>query len=293
MRPGRASSRYGTDMSSTRIGPTAGEEGPRSLRWTQVDADLLPPQPNDAASALIALNAGNIVFAETGEGGQLEIPVDASAYGLPTDPSGAITHTPFAAALGRSDARVPLEMIFGLASNDMFVVRVAGNVPAAASLGSMRYAAAHLPTIQLVTVVGHSSCGAVTAAVDALLDPGNYLALIHDAPLRLIIDALLAGVRIASLAIEEAQGPTALKGGQGRDELIRVSTIANTAITASVLAQDLDMPVAFGIHDLRERTVGIHDAQGWKPGLRYAPRDDEELLAIVHEAARTPAERVL
>ncbi len=238
-------------MGPTTIGSAPGDEEPRSLSWVQVDAGSPPPRPGDPDSALAALNAGHV-----------ELPVDGSTFGLPTDPSGVIAQTPFVAGLGCYDARVPLEMIFGLTSNDMFVVRVAGNVPSSASLGSRHYAVAHLPT---VTVVGHSHCGAVTAAVDALLSPVNYLALIHDPPLRLIIDALLGGVRIAAIAIEEAQGSGALAGPRGREELILVATVANTAITAFVLSEDLAIPVAFGIHELHERAVGLYGPHGWTP----------------------------
>jgi carbonic anhydrase len=74
---------------------------------------------------------------------------------------------PFAIVLGCSDSRVPLEMIFDQGLGDLFVVRVAGNVAAPTQIGSIEFAALRFDT-PLVVVLGHSSCGAVTAAVDGL-----------------------------------------------------------------------------------------------------------------------------
>ena len=88
----------------------------------------------------------------------------------------------------------------------MFVVRVAGNVPGRECLGSLNYAVANLPTVKMITVLGHTSCGAVSAAVDALLSPQVYLDVIHDPSLRAIVDALLAGVRMADQALVDTYG---------------------------------------------------------------------------------------
>ena len=71
---------------------------------------------------------------------------------------------PFAVVLGCSDSRVPPEIIFDAGLGDLFVIRVAGNIIDDVVLGSIEYAAARLGT-PLVVVLGHASCGAVTAAV--------------------------------------------------------------------------------------------------------------------------------
>ena len=74
----------------------------------------------------------------------------------------------YAKILGCSDSRVPPELVFDEGFGDLFIMRVAGNVIADDVMGSLSYAAEHLHT-QLFVVLGHESCGAVTAAVDALL----------------------------------------------------------------------------------------------------------------------------
>ena len=71
--------------------------------------------------------------------------------------------TPFAAILGCSDSRVPLEMVFDQGLGDIFVIRVAGNVSNAVTIASVEFAVGVL-NVPLVMVLGHSQCGAVTAA---------------------------------------------------------------------------------------------------------------------------------
>ena len=73
---------------------------------------------------------------------------------------------PYAIILSCSDSRVPPEIIFDKSLGEIFVVRVAGNVPDPVVLGSIEYAAEHLGS-PLVMVLGHERCGAVTATVDA------------------------------------------------------------------------------------------------------------------------------
>ena len=75
--------------------------------------------------------------------------------------------SPFAAVLGCSDSRVPPEIIFDLGIGDIFVVRTAGHIYDKICLGSIEYAAAHLH-VPLIMVLGHSKCGAVQAALNAI-----------------------------------------------------------------------------------------------------------------------------
>lgn len=77
----------------------------------------------------------------------------------------ALGQEPFAVILGCSDSRVPVETVFDRGPGEIFVVRVAGNVISPEVLGSIEYAVEVLKT-SLVLVLGHSSCGAVAAALD-------------------------------------------------------------------------------------------------------------------------------
>ncbi len=71
---------------------------------------------------------------------------------------------PYAIILSCADSRVVPEMIFDTGPGELFVVRVAGNVANTSSIASIEYAVAHLGT-QVIVVLGHQNCGAVTAAV--------------------------------------------------------------------------------------------------------------------------------
>lgn len=74
--------------------------------------------------------------------------------------------TPFVTLFGCSDSRVAAEMIFDVGLGDMFVVRNAGQVVDPVTLGSLEYGVEILGT-PLLVVLGHDSCGAVTAAYDS------------------------------------------------------------------------------------------------------------------------------
>lgn len=87
---------------------------------------------------------------------------------------------PFATIVACSDSRVPNEMIFDQGLGDLFIIRTAGKVSAAASYGSMEFAVLKLKT-KLIVVLGHTECGAVAAAVERPKNvPGHIVALIND-----------------------------------------------------------------------------------------------------------------
>ncbi|GAB2752836.1 carbonic anhydrase [Streptomyces bullii] len=73
---------------------------------------------------------------------------------------------PFALVLGCIDSRVPPELVFDQGLGDLMTVRSAGEVLDEAVLGSVAYGVLEL-AIPLVLVLGHQSCGAVKAAVEA------------------------------------------------------------------------------------------------------------------------------
>ena len=101
--------------------------------------------------------------------------------------------------LGCSDARVPIELIFDQSPNDLFVVRVAGNVLGVECLGSIDYAVANLgKSLKLVVVLGHTTCGAVSAAVDSYLAPKNYAEIAFTHALRSLVDRIQTAVRGAA-----------------------------------------------------------------------------------------------
>lgn len=85
---------------------------------------------------------------------------------------------PFAAILSCSDSRVPPEVIFDWGVGDLFVVRTAGHGVDDVALGSIEYAVEHLG-VPLLVVLGHTRCGAVTAALHGDEAPGHIAAVIR------------------------------------------------------------------------------------------------------------------
>jgi carbonic anhydrase len=101
---------------------------------------------------------------------------------------------PYATILSCSDPRVPPELIFDADLGDLFIVRVAGNVVSPEVGGSLQYAFHHLRT-PLFVVLGHTGCGAVTAALDTRLHGTPHLSRIQ-----ILVDGILPG--LAELALD-------------------------------------------------------------------------------------------
>ncbi|HNR06455.1 MAG TPA: carbonic anhydrase [Saprospiraceae bacterium] len=75
------------------------------------------------------------------------------------------SQAPFAAILGCSDSRVPVEIVFDQGLGDLFVVRLAGNIASINAIGSLEFSCKLLGS-KIIVVLGHTSCGAVKAACD-------------------------------------------------------------------------------------------------------------------------------
>tara|TARA_B100000795_G_scaffold189300_1_gene144111 strand:+ start:1039 stop:1647 length:609 start_codon:yes stop_codon:yes gene_type:complete len=121
-------------------------------------------------SPTVALNSlleGNKRFTQ-----QLQVNRDLMSQVFDT----ATGQFPFAAILSCIDSRVPAEIVFDQGIGDLFSVRVAGNVVNADVLGSLEYAC-KVAGSKLVLVMGHTKCGAVTAACENV-ELGNITSLL-------------------------------------------------------------------------------------------------------------------
>lgn len=263
------------------------------------DAHGHDEQPATAARACELLLDGNRWFAGLGAGGEGArwhlVRLDAADIGAVD--ADAPEHEPFAAILGCSDARVPAELVLGRAAGDLFMVRVAGNVPGAWSIGSIDFAVDKLSTIRLLAVIGHTSCGAVTAAVDAFLAPESYLGVAAQLPLRTIIDSLLPAVVCAQAALAAVHGPDAASRPGYRSALTELSVILNAALTANVLRQTFSgrlgdtLDVVYAVYNLSTRVVGVpalDSADGWTPALVHPPTAEADVVALGRDLAASP-----
>ncbi|PCI34088.1 MAG: carbonic anhydrase [Flavobacteriaceae bacterium] len=83
---------------------------------------------------------------------------------------------PFAVILSCIDSRAPAELLFDQGIGDIFSVRIAGNIVNTDILGSMEYAC-KVAGSKIIVVMGHTKCGAVTAAYQNV-QLGNITALL-------------------------------------------------------------------------------------------------------------------
>src|SRR5216110_1958682 len=153
-----------------------------SKRWLLISislcsfAALLFAEEHPAASvgaddALARLKEGNARFATS-----------TVSTGKPTAAKRAETaqaQHPFAIVLGCADSRTAPEIVFDQNIGDLFVVRTAGNLVDEHALVSIEYAVDHLGA-RLIVVLGHTRCGAVTAALASDTAPGHVQSLVRD-----------------------------------------------------------------------------------------------------------------
>jgi len=243
------------------------------------------PRPADSEAALSRLNDGNRAFAALLEefadqagGVQRIVSVDPSDLGLLSGAKELPKQRPFAAIVGCSDARVPVELIFNEGPNDLFIIRVAGNGLGTEVLGSLKYAVEHLSdNLKLIVVLGHSGCGATTAAVDVFLNPADYLALAGKHSLRYILDALLIVVQACAKKIHAAFGPGILHHPGYRHALIEASIVTHAALAAYSIRQEISkaaVQIVYGVYLLETRRVWTpHGDKKKGSGLTPAPRD--------------------
>jgi carbonic anhydrase len=260
--------------------------------------------PTNASEAQTLLEDGNRLFAQWTESCQGDagsegettyvVPCGAEDLGLTTTEGRAVKQAPYAVLLGCSDARVPAEMIFGQVRNNLFVVRLAGNVLSDESLGSVNFAVHNLhESLRLVVVLGHTGCGAVSAAVDTYLNPWDYLAKVPSPALRSIVDRIFAPVRKAASVLESIWGTDAAGMPFYREALVETAVFVNATQAAYNLRLEMtalrrpEIRVVYGVFDLlTHRVWAIPEVPDrgttTQPGLAEAPSnlDDFEQLAL-------------
>jgi carbonic anhydrase len=259
--------------------------------------------PADAAQARRLLEEGNqhfVSLATASPEGSRIVYFDLADLGVAVE-SGGPKQRPFAVVLGCSDARVPIELIFDRACNELFVVRVAGNILGHEALGSIDYAVDNFPDLKLLVVLGHSRCGAVTAAVDAFLHPGEYLGLLSSHHVRAIVNALFPSVCGAATALAAQWGEEVARRPAYRAALIECAVVLNAALKASILHAEYHssgkpLGVVFGVYDLGTRRVQVPVAAvGGDPNahLVAAPANRDEFRQLAAQVVDGPLIRRL
>jgi carbonic anhydrase len=151
---------------------------------------------------------------------------------------------PYAAILSCADSRIAPEYAFDSGRGDLFVCRVAGNFANDESVASLEYAVAVLGA-PLILVLGHDSCGAVSATIKSLKD---------DTTLPGHMPSLVAGIAPAVKAVSQQAGD--VLGNAIRQNVIdNVAKLGSaTPILSAAVAQG-KLKVAGGIYRLRDGRV--------------------------------------
>ena len=147
---------------------------------------------------------------------------------------------------------------------------------------------------KIVVVLGHSCCGAVSAAVDVFLDPARYLAITSSHSLRGIVDGLLVGVQASARKLLESAGPDVTRRPRYREALIEVSITVNAALTAHTLQQEIrrrdhsDLRAVYGVYLLETRQIWAPRAGGaqWS-GLADPPSDRASFVEVANAVVQS------
>lgn len=155
------------------------------------------------------------------------------------------SQSPHAIILSCSDSRVPPEIVFDQKLGELFVIRTAGENIDPAALASIEYGVQHLGA-NLIVVMGHTSCGAVRAALATMdgADAGSPW-----------LNALLAATRLRLQSFKD-QKPSAdlhdevwanVSGVSG--DLVQKSEIIRGAVA------DGSLKISQAVYDLSHGTV--------------------------------------
>jgi len=187
------------------------------------------------AVALNSLLEGNKRFTQ-----QLQVNRDLMSQVSDT----ATGQFPFAAILSCIDSRVPAEIVFDQGIGDLFSVRVAGNVVNEDVLGSLEYAC-KVAGSKLVLVMGHTKCGAVTAACENV-ELGN-------------ITSLLAKIKPA-IALSEnnsSSGAISVENVSVKNVGISIETLRKESPILAEMEQQGLIQIAGAIYDVASGIVSV------------------------------------
>ncbi|HZS03858.1 MAG TPA: carbonic anhydrase [Blastocatellia bacterium] len=197
---------------------------------------------SEQAEALQKLIAGNRRFVAH----RMQRPNDSIARRVDLAKNG---QRPFAIILSCSDSRVPPEVVFDKGLGDLFVVRVAGNVANDAVIGSIEYAAEHLGA-KLVLVLGHESCGAVSAAI----------ANNREAHVAALVDAIKPAVDKVNASQPEARKPSQAEHTaqvvKANVELVASQLKASDPVLAKMVREG-ELKIVGGYYNLKSGRVDL------------------------------------
>jgi len=151
---------------------------------------------------------------------------------------------PFAVILSCIDSRVPAELVFDQGIGDVFSARVAGNIINEDILGSMEYAC-KVAGSKIVVVMGHSKCGAVTAACKHV-ELGN-------------ITPLLDKIQPAVSAIEEEMSDAKVEKVAAMNVKLSIERVRNESSILAELEAAGEIEIVGAMYDVTTGAVSFYE----------------------------------
>ncbi len=151
---------------------------------------------------------------------------------------------PFAVILSCIDSRVPAELVFDQGIGDVFSARVAGNIINEDILGSMEYAC-KVAGSKIVVVMGHSKCGAVTAACKHV-ELGN-------------ITALLDKIQPAVSAIDEEMSDAKVEKVAAVNVKLSIERIRKESSILSEMEKNGEIEIVGAMYDVTTGSVTFYE----------------------------------
>ena len=188
-----------------------------------------PTTPDEAIAELVAGNARFV--AKKNKSHTIEVSGSELAAG----------QAPFAAIIRCADSRVAPEITFDQQLGRLFVCAVAGNIPTTEIIASLEFGVAVLGA-KAIVVMGHSSCGAVAAAIEHRDDTSQL-----PGSLPILIDQIISpcAMTVDPKSPEALPVATVCNANMGVKELIRRSPVLADAVKAGKLR------IIAGVHDLK------------------------------------------
>jgi carbonic anhydrase len=202
----------------------------------------------DAETALQELMDGNRRFVDgTGTAGALTAEERRNL---------AAGQRPIAVILGCSDSRVPVEFVFDQGPGRLFVVRVAGNIVDPTQTGSVEYAVEHLGA-SLVIVLGHASCGAVTAAVDTMHESIDELS----SGMRSLLGRIRPALRRVNRDLLAGGGSDAIESAVRANVIESVEQLRRTSDSLAGRIESGELRIAGAVYSLESGEVDFLDVR--------------------------------
>jgi carbonic anhydrase len=197
-----------------------------------------PSQPVGGEEALKRLTEGNARYAAN-QPKERDFSAGRAAR--------AQSQYPFASIVSCADSRVAPELAFDQGPGDLFVVRVAGNFVNEDGLASLEYGAQMLGS-QLILVLGHTNCGAVSATIDVVKNntklPGH-------------LPSLIGAIRPAVLAAQKEAPNDLLKAATIANVRFNIETLKKAKPILSQRAAEKKLLIVGGVYDLATGKIDL------------------------------------